>query len=129
MAEYVAKVVDTIGEFSKKERIRCKQLSDVAQINEMFGNEDTLIMEGITGMATVEVHNEKSANTDYSVYVLRDLEGSLYSTSSDSLATSFKEVAEETLMEGDESVDIKIIRKPSNNKEANGGKFFTCTIF
>lgn len=126
MEGYKAEIIKTIGELDKRDRIRCKQQADCMQINEMFGNADKLLIDKVTAMATVQVHNEFSDNKDYNVYVLKDADGNLYSTSSESLAQSFEEVADETILAGDESVDIKVIKR--NSKNANGGKFFTCTI-
>lgn len=121
----------TIGKVSRqlsaKERVKIKDTSNAISLDELTIKEGKVVIE-VDMYAELSVHNEKSENTDYKVFVILDKSGNKYMTSSPSFITTFYDIDDEmrdTLGEN-ESYEIEVYRKESKNYK--GKEFITCSI-
>lgn len=125
MKDYEAKVVEVYGaELTAKERIMFKDFSNMIPLNEEC-DESAFIIKPVC-CAKVEVHNEKSENKDYSVYVVKDENGALYYTSSETFYRSYTDLLEELETDGITDFEIKVYKKESKNYKGKG--FITCSL-
>ncbi len=123
-ANYSVAVRECSKELSVKERIMLKDTTDAIRLDEATQVEAVSIVPVMH--AVLDVHNEKSENKDYTVYIIVDESGQKYITGSQSFWNSYTGIAKE--MEDDESENwgIKVYRKPSKNRP--GKDFITCSI-
>lgn len=124
MTGYSVKITEASRELTAKEKIKLKDTSDAIKLDEAT-TEGALIIKP-TGYAILDVHNEKSENVDYKVYIVEDENGNKYVTGSESFWTSFKDIYDEMSEAGEADYEIKCYRLESKNYK---GKFFlTCSI-
>lgn len=128
MQGYEAKIKEASRELDVKERIALKDVSATQSIDDMSlqAKEAGARLNIVpSAWAIVEIHNEKSENTDYEVFVLIDENGQRYSTSSESFRTAFLDIWNEI---NGENIpwSIDVIRQESKNFK--GKEFLTCTI-
>lgn len=120
---YSAVVKESSRELTPKERVMMKEMSDCIMLNDEAEKEPVLIDPEF--WCTVAVHNEKSDNKDYDVYVIVDKNGTKYKTSSENFMNSFEDIMAD--MAGtDEPFSIKVFTLPSKNR--SGQTFLTCTL-
>lgn len=126
MEGYTAKIVFSSKVLSAREIIKLKDLSNAIGM-------DTVVDDGnplqITPdfWAEINIHNEKSKDTDYKKYVVIDKNGTKYATGSESFASAFKDIANEMAEAApDEEYTIEVYRKPSKNYA--GKSFLTCSL-
>ena len=125
MKDYESKVVEVYGaELTLKERIMLKDFSNMASLNEVC--EETALVIKPVCCVKVDVHNEKSENKDYSVYVVKDESGALYYTSSESFYRSYTDLYDELVDENITEFEIKVYKKESKNYKGKG--FITCSL-
>lgn len=124
MEGYSVTVVECSKELTAKERIKIKDISDAIKLDSAVDPESTLeIVPDIT--ATLKVHNEKSDNKDYNVFVIIDKDGKKYITGSESFKQSYKDIEKE--MDGEtEAWAISVYKIESKNYK--GRYFITCSI-
>ena len=123
MEGYSTRIIEASKELSKKETVLMKDTSDCIKLDEAL--KDGAITFKPSYYVVVEVHNDKSDNKDYQVYVVADELGNKYVTSSDSFFTSFKDIYNE--MNGStEEWALKVYKMDSKNY--NGRQFITCSI-
>lgn len=123
MEGYSTRIIEASKELSKKETVMLKDTSDCIKLDEAL--KDGAITFKPSYYAVVEVHNEKSDNKDYQVYVVADEEGNKYVTSSDSFFESFKDIYSD-MYESDEDWLLKVYKLDSKNY--TGRQFITCSI-
>lgn len=123
MEGYSTRIIEASKELSKKETVMLKDTSDCIKLDEAL--KDGAITFKPSYYAVVEVHNEKSDNKDYRVYVVADEEGNKYVTSSDSFFESFKDIYSD-MHESDEDWLLKVYKLDSKNY--TGRQFITCSI-
>ena len=124
MTGYSVSINHASKELSAKERIALKDTTYAVKLDEVTQVEPVTIVPGY--WAQLDIHNGKSDNKDYKMYVLVDGEtGTKYITGSDSFWTSFMDIASEMANEAEEWA-IKVYRMPSKNYK--GKEFITCTI-
>lgn len=89
--EYSVKIDSVYGidELPVKDEIRVKDFTSFPQVEELVKSGAEFKPEWL---AVLTVHNEKSENTDYSVFVFRTDEGEMFYTSSESLAESLVDI-------------------------------------
>mgnify|MGYP001427248262 CR=1 FL=1 len=123
MEGYATRIIEASKELSKKESVMLKDMSDCIKLDEVL--KDGAITFKPEYYAVVGIHNEKSDNKDYQVYVVVDETGNKYSTSSESFFTSFKDIFSD-MCETDEEWALKVYKLDSKNY--NGRQFITCSI-
>lgn len=126
-ANFKSSIAYCSKELTAVERIRLKDTADAIAINEALEENPTLIIEADC-YAVLDIHNEKSENKDYKVYLIVSKDGTKYATSSESFYKSFSDIADELTDAGEDlsSVKIKCLLKPSKNYK--GKSFITCTL-
>lgn len=115
--EYSARIVDTWEEMSTIERIKVKDLGDATKLNEVVDVSTPLLLE-ISNVVVMEVHNEKSENTDYPVYILIGGNGERYYSGSSSLYRSLQDIRDEFAECGEDLPSpfvLKIYKAKSKN--------------
>lgn len=123
MNGYSVEIAETNKELTAKERIRLKDTSDAIKLDEATKEGEIIITPA--SYAVLQIHNEKSENKDYNVYLIEDVDGTKYVTGSESFFTSFMDIFSE--MEGEsEEWQVKAYRLPSKNYK--GKEFLTCSI-
>lgn len=123
MNGYSVEIAETNKELTAKERIRLKDTSDAIKLDEATKEGEIAITP--VAYAVLQIHNEKSENKDYNVYLIEDTNGTKYVTGSESFFTSFMDIFTE--MEGEtEEWQVKAYRLPSKNYK--GKEFLTCSI-
>ena len=122
--DYSVKIVDATKELTPKQRVAIKDLSDAVSLADIKEGEFVIINVDYT--AELNIHNEKSENKEYNVFVIVDKNGKKYYTSSESLMSAFSNIADEMADYPEEEYEIKVFTKPSKNYK--GKSFLTCTI-
>lgn len=120
---YSVEIKKTSKELTKKQRIAIKDTTDAIQLDDAT-KENALIITPVA-YAILDIHNDKSENPDYEVYVVVGDDGQKYVTGSISFFSSFLLIFDEMKDEDDEW-GIKIFRSPSKNYK--GKDFLTCSI-
>lgn len=123
MEGYTAKVIESSKELSAKEKIQLKDTTNAHKLDEVL-NAGALVITP-EYYAVIGIHNEKSDNKDYNVYVIVDTDGEKYVTGSDSFWSSFKDIFDEMAGEN-ETYQVEIYKVESKNYK--GKSFITCSI-
>lgn len=121
---YSVEIVQCSTELSHKERVKIKDTTDAIKLDEVTQEREVIIHPAI--YAVLAIHNEKTENGDYNVYVVVDEDGTKYTTGSESFWTSFMNIYEEMRDETGEEWAVKAYRVPSKNYK--GKDFITCSI-
>lgn len=123
MAGYSVKIKETSRELSLKERIALKDTFDATKLDEACDTEAVIITP--VAYAVLGIHNEKTDNKDYDIYILQDVNGEKFVTGSASFWNSFMNIYNEMAGESEEW-SIKVYKLDSKNYK--GKKFITCSI-
>lgn len=124
-ANYRATISKASFELSPKEKVMYKDTSDCVKLDEVTQYAEGDVYIDVKGYVILDVHNEKSDNVDYKVYLIIDKDGTKYVTGSQNFFNSFMAIFEE--MEGvEEEWKLKVLRKESKNYK--GKEFLTCTL-
>ena len=122
-ANYSVSIAETSREFTAKERVQIKDLSDTLKIETLIKTEP-LIIE-VDAYAVLDIHNEKADDTDYTNYVIISKDGKRYRTGSQTFYNAFRMICDE-MLGIDEEWKLKIYDLPSKNRE--GKTFITCSV-
>ena len=121
--DYSVTIRECSRELTAKERIKLKDTSDAIKLDNATQVESVTINPDM--FAILDIHNERSENKDYTVYIIVDESGQKFTTGSESFWNSFSDIYDD--MRGEtEDWAIKAYRKPSRNRE--GKDFITCSI-
>lgn len=120
---YSAVVKESSRELTAKERVMMKDTSDCVMLNDEAEKGSLLIDPDF--WCTVAVHNEKSENKDYDVYIIVDKNGTKYKTSSENFMNSFVDIMAD-MSDSTEPFQIKVYVLPSKNR--SGQTFLTCSL-
>lgn len=121
--DYVAVVKECSKELTKKETISIKNTEKYIKLDNATKVEPVDI--DVDYYAVLQIHNERSDNKDYEVYVIIDKSGEGYLTGSPSFMRSFLDIVTE--MQGEtEAWKIRVNRRPSKNRE--GKDFLICDV-
>ena len=115
---YSAVVKDSSRELTAKEKVMMKDTSDCVMLNDE-AEKGALLID------PVAVHNEKSENKDYDVYIIVDKNGTKYKTSSENFMNSFEDIMAD-MSDSTEPFQIKVYVLPSKNR--SGQTFLTCSL-
>lgn len=127
--DYQVRIGYTSRPLTTKERIKIKDISITIPLDAESQEREVIFKPDL--VAELLVHNEKSENVDYEVYIVIDESGTTYSTSSKSFYRQLSDILDEIKDAEDEAGEfedwaIKVIRKDSKNYK--GKSFLTCTI-
>lgn len=125
MEGYSAKIIYSSRELTAKERIRYKDTSKAAQLDDLVQPDQPFILDYDFHL-DIEVHNEhaKGNAKDYNKRVIVDTAGNSYITGSESFITAMDDI----LTELDEHDDIQFECYKVASKNYQGKHFLTCTI-
>lgn len=125
MTGYSVKIVASSKELTKKERVMFKDTSDAKKLDEIITNDAIIIDPDF--WVILMVHNEKSDNVDYPVYIIVDKNGEKYITGSEAFWTTFSDIYDEMVDdEDDEPWQLKCYKLDSKNYK--GKQFLTCSV-
>lgn len=125
MTGYSVKIEDSSKELTKKERVMFKDTSDAKKLDEIITTDAIIIDPDFWVM--LMVHNEKSDNVDYPVYIIVDKNGEKYITGSEAFWTTFSDIYDEMTADGDdEPWQLKCYKLDSKNYK--GKQFLTCSV-
>lgn len=126
MTDYNVSIKECSKELTNRERIRIKDTSNAVKLDEAANGDSPLVIEP-DYYAVLAVHNEKSENKDYEVYIIVDTSGTKFVTGSTSFFTSFINIWSEMKDDdSDEAWQIEVYKKDSKNYK--GKQFLTCSI-
>ncbi len=124
MANYTVEIKETNLELTARARIMLKDTTNAIGLDEYIVDEQGVEITPI-GYAILGIHNDKSENKEYEVYVIVDNNNQKYVTGSQSFFSSFMNIFEEMSQE-DEEFTIKAYKKPSKNY--SGKEFITRSL-
>ena len=124
MQGYSVKIVETSRELTAKERVQLKDTTEAIKLDE--ATQECAVIIDVDFYAVLEIHNEKSSNKDYNVFIVQDKNGARYVTGSESFFTSFEDIVDEMSDADCDDWSIKAYRMPSKNY--SGKEFITCSI-
>lgn len=126
MSDYNVTVKECSKELTNRERIKIKDVSNAVKLDDVANGDSPFIIEPAY-FAVLSVHNEKSDNKDYEVYIIVDTSGTKFVTGSASFINSFTDIWDEMVDdESDEPWQIEVYKKDSKNYK--GKQFITCSI-
>lgn len=124
MEGYKVTIKETSREFSARERIMLKDTSNAIKLDQAVTPDSPVLIEP-DAFAVLSIHNEKSDNVDYEVYVILDTAGNKFVTGSSSFWESFQEIWSEMLAEEE---PYQIEARKIESKNYKGKHFLSCSI-
>lgn len=125
MTGYSVKIEAASKELTKKERVMLKDTGDALKLDDVIQDEPLII--NVDFWVMLNVHNEKSDNVDYPVYLIVDNNGTKYVTGSEAFWTTFSDIWDEMTEGGDEEEwQLKCYKLDSKNFK--GKQFLTCSV-
>ena len=125
MTGYSVSIENASKELRKKERVMLKDTSDALKLDDVIQGEPIIINPDYWVM--LMVHNEKSDNVDYPVYLIMDKNGTKYVTGSEAFWTTFSDIWDEmTEVGNEEEWQLKCYKLDSKNFK--GKQFLTCSV-
>lgn len=129
---YSAKIINSSFEkLNGKEKLKYMNFTNMVQLDDVVPETGEYYPISVIGFVTIEVHNEKSDNKDYTKMVLVADDGTLYVTGSDSFMREFVNIVD--VLKDDFAdtgtlplYEIDVYKRPSKNY--NGKKFLTCGV-
>ena len=116
-------IVETTAELTPKMRVLLKDTTNAIKLDEAV-NEKPIVVTP-KDYAVLSVHNEKSENKDYELYLIIDTDGTKYVTGSPSFWNAFSDIYSE-LKDENEPWSIEVYKRDSKNYK--GKQFLTCSI-
>lgn len=112
-------------ELTGKEKVSIKDTTIPTRIDNLLKTVDDYLDIAIDYFAVLDVHNERTENKDYEIYVIVDKDGNRYMTGSPSFYSALADIYEE-MKEVDEDWGIRVYRRDS--KTYSGKTFITCSV-
>lgn len=125
--DYRVEIIGSSHELSKREIVKLTSRANEIKIEEAFNDADGTLVISPVGYAELAVHNEhaKNDNKDFTVFVVIDANGNLFSTGSASFKEAFYNIWS-TMHDDPEPWEIGVDRKPSRNYA--GKYFYSCHL-
>lgn len=124
MEGYKVNIKECSKELTARERIMIKDTSNAIKLDDLVTFESKAVIMPVA-YAILSVHNDKSENPDYEVYVIIAEDGTKYATGSPSFFSAFEEIWDEMSGEN-EKFSIELYKMESKNYK--GKYFLTCSI-
>lgn len=121
--DYEVKLVESTRELKGKELVKAKLFAEARPLADLVEELGSVTID-LDYIAKFDVHNEKSENKDYSVYLYADKDGTKYTTSSDNLYETAIDIYTDMSIE-DEEWKLKVFGVKSKNF---GGNFLTASL-
>lgn len=125
MKDYEAKIISTRKDLSHKEKIMLMDTTAATSLDELTQNAPEPVVIDVEDLAVLEIHNERSENKDYHLYIVVDKNGEKYKTSSEAFYRQLTMIMDE--MEGS-GEDWAIIPERRPSKNYAGRDFLTCRL-
>ena len=123
---YSVRVAESSKALTAREKIMYSDTSNATKLDDLVTLESPMVITPAE-YAVLSVHNERSENVDYEVFVIIDANNNKYVTGSQSFWNSFSDIwATMHEEEINEQYDIEIYKKESKNYK--GKYFLTCSI-
>ena len=129
MEGYKATITYATRELTAKERIKYKDTSDCVSLDEVTQSGELVFIPDL--LVVLDVHNEKSDNTDYTKYIIVDKGGNKYVTGSESFYSAYRNIMDEisdAIADGEAVDDFEIMVYRKESKNYKGKSFITCSI-
>lgn len=123
---YKVEIQEASKVFTKRETIKIKDVTNAVKFDEITEGSPVVIKPA--AYAVLLVHNDKSENKDYPLYIILDKDGNKYMTGSESFWNSFIDIWEEMTEGVDEPEEFEIEVYKKDSKNYKGKKFLTCSI-
>ena len=128
-SNYTATISEASRELTAKERVMFKDLGNAVKLNDLaeeaMQSGSKAVITNVKDFVIIDIHNEKSEDTDYKNYLIIDGEGEKYYTGSNAFWNSFKGIWDEMHDSGEEwGIQLNLI--PSKNY--SGKKVLTCSL-
>ena len=124
MEGFSIKIKETSAELDARKRVMLKDTTNAIKLDEV-ASADNLVVITPADYAILSVHNEKSDNKDYELYLIIDKNGAKYVTGSPSFWNAFSDIWDELHGE-DEEWRVEVYKRDS--KSYKGKQFLTCSI-
>ena len=127
-SSYEVKIVETSRELSKIEQvmIMTNAAKKLEELVPEAGTNQTFILEGITGYAEVEIHNERSSdNKDYRRLIIFTDDKKCFYTGSPTFCDNFKKIF--SLMDGEDGWGIECFK--GSSQKYKGKSFMSCNLY
>lgn len=123
---FSVRVSESSKTLTAREKLMFSDTTNATKLDEIVTTDSPVVIRPVD-YVILSVHNEKSENVEYDVYVLIDDNGNKYITGSQSFWNSFADIWETMKDSGEnEPFEIEVFKKESKNYK---GKFFlTCSI-
>lgn len=121
--DYSVQIVEGSKEFTGKQAVMIKDTQNSLGLNDLT-KDGEFVFKPID-YAILEIHNEKSENKDYMVFVFITADGEMYSTSSMNLFETMVDIMSD-MADCSEDWGIRVFQKPSKNR--SGQTFLTCSV-
>ena len=116
-------IKETTAQLDARMRVKLKDTTNAIKLDEVANSETPFVIEP-TDYAVLNVHNEKSENPDYELYLIIDKDGTKYVTGSPSFWSAFMSIFNE--MKDEKNWEIEVYKRDSKNYK--GKQFLTCSI-
>ena len=127
MNGYEVKIVESSREFSAREKIKMKDLSNAYRLDQCIGDKGESFIISPVDYAILNVQNEHSKqDKEYVKYIIIDKDGNKYHTGSESFWTSFMNIWSEMKEAGEDDYQIEVYTRESRNYA--GKTFMTCSL-
>ena len=123
MEGYSVKIRTASKDLTHTERVQLKDTTNATGLDQL--TQDGPVVLDIAFYAILDIHNEKSENKDYDVYIIVDKNGTKYKTSSENFMNSFEDIMAD-MSDSTEPFQIKVYVLPSKNR--SGQTFLTCSL-
>ena len=118
---YTVEIIESSREFSNKERVNFKNMSDFVKLDDIAPCEID-----VQDYVALKIHNDRAKdNKDYNKYVIISKDGTHYVTGSPSFWETFCDIMDDMASETEEW-KLRVIKRDSKNRE--GKYFLTCCV-
>ena len=124
MEGFSINIKETTAVLDARKRVMLKDTTNAIKLDEVASSENPIVISP-ADYAILSVHNEKSDNKDYELYLIIDHDGNKYVTGSPSFWNAFKGIFDEMK---DETAEWNIEVYKRDSKNYKGKQFLTCSI-
>ena len=124
---YKASIKEASRELNAKERIMLKDTKNVIRLDRHIKDDEPASFT-VVDWVLLDIHNDKSDNPDYHMFIFTDQNGTKYGTGSNSFINSFMEIYGELKESEDENIEWGLLIYKVPSKNYSGKCFLTCSV-